>query len=327
MRWMTRGLLASLLVFLLCAAPAAAHGIVERKGSTISYLATDDPTQNTLVVELTRSKRCHAKRCVLLTDTTVQPGMEATGGCVEGPKDAQGNVHAVYCPRTANTRFVIDLGDLDDTARVDAPYPAGIRGGPGNDRLTGSAADDRILGGPGDDSLFGRSGDDELFGDVGADKLDAGAGEDHISAVDGVGDKTRCGPGTDSAAGDTSDTIGDCENFTRVITPDATPPPLKLTIKHKQHVNHGGIHFSVTTTPSQQFTVSGTLTVGRSHYKLRTLHITTGGAKSGVDIGLPASALAKIRRGARGIAHITANTADPNRNETGVTSPAITLTR
>ena len=57
-----------------------------------------------------------------------------------------------------------------------------VRGGDGNDSLTGGAGDDRLEGGDGNDTLNGGDGDDEVRGGAGADVLDGGGGiRDRVS--------------------------------------------------------------------------------------------------------------------------------------------------
>jgi hypothetical protein len=53
-----------------------------------------------------------------------------------------------------------------------------LEGGPGNDKLTGGPNDDILRGGPGRDWLFGGPGDDQLFGGPGRDRLVGGPGRD-----------------------------------------------------------------------------------------------------------------------------------------------------
>ena len=69
-----------------------------------------------------------------------------------------------------------------------------IRGGAGNDRLTGDANDNTIWGGAGDDvirggagndALYGEAGDDHLYGEDGNDFLSGGAGMDTLAGGDG----------------------------------------------------------------------------------------------------------------------------------------------
>ena len=53
-----------------------------------------------------------------------------------------------------------------------------LDGGPGNDKLTGGPNDDILRGNAGNDRLLGGRGDDQLFGGPGRDKLVGGPGRD-----------------------------------------------------------------------------------------------------------------------------------------------------
>jgi Ca2+-binding RTX toxin-like protein len=124
----------------------------------------------------------------------------------------------------------VDLGDGDDSLRVDSTHNApvvvgGDFSGPGDDvirisnppdaaasRIQGYGGDDVIVagpssdflkGGPGDDLLRGEAGNDYLAGKRGADAHIAGPGDDRIEADRGDEDlDIRCGSGKDSATFD-----------------------------------------------------------------------------------------------------------------------------
>jgi hypothetical protein len=89
----------------------------------------------------------------------------------------------------ALTRIEVDAGDLDDSVGVQAPLPA------------------RILGGDGDDRLGGGDGADQLVGGAGSDFADGGAGDDSIDLRDVVTDSAWCGAGRDSVAAETLDAL------------------------------------------------------------------------------------------------------------------------
>lgn len=59
-----------------------------------------------------------------------------------------------------------------------------LRGGLGNDTLTGGSRTDSLDGGGGDDKLNGAGGSDTLLGSAGADVYDGGAGRDLLSYED-----------------------------------------------------------------------------------------------------------------------------------------------
>jgi Ca2+-binding RTX toxin-like protein len=61
-----------------------------------------------------------------------------------------------------------------------------LRGGSGNDTLTGDANANMIWGGPGDDTINGGPGNDTLYGESGADTISGNAGDDYIYGGAGV---------------------------------------------------------------------------------------------------------------------------------------------
>ncbi|WP_179379156.1 Hint domain-containing protein [Jannaschia marina] len=82
-------------------------------------------------------------------------------------------------------------GDGDDTFTDDGTIGGQLRGGGGNDRITGGTGSNEIDGGDGDDTLSGNAGnnnltggdgDDVLFGDTGSGNLLGGDGDDIIVA-------------------------------------------------------------------------------------------------------------------------------------------------
>jgi Ca2+-binding RTX toxin-like protein len=93
--------------------------------------------------------------------------------------------------------------------RLTLPRKGTIKGGPGDDVLTGTDVRDFVYGFGGNDTLAGRGGSDFLFGGRGDDSLDAGDGPDFAwaEAVTTQGwaatGRTRCGPafGADSLEG------------------------------------------------------------------------------------------------------------------------------
>ena len=74
-----------------------------------------------------------------------------------------------------------------------------LSGRGGKDTIYGGAGNDEILGGDGDDTLYGGAGTlDELHGGNGDDRLDGGAGKDFLRGDAGAGTYIfRVGDGTD----------------------------------------------------------------------------------------------------------------------------------
>jgi Ca2+-binding RTX toxin-like protein len=101
----------------------------------------------------------------------------------------------------------LDLAVLADTGvgtvRDDILELAGsvyLRGGGGNDRITGSTLDNRLLGDDGNDTLIGMAGIDTLTGGLGNDTADGGDGNDVLFGNDGD-DVLRGGGGDDAIIG------------------------------------------------------------------------------------------------------------------------------
>jgi hypothetical protein len=89
-----------------------------------------------------------------------------------------------------------------------------LHGGPGSQRLLGTAGADAIAGGPGADTLLGRGGADRLDGGGGADLVSGGPGNDRLLLVDGQRDVARCGSGQDVVIATPLDRIAaDCERL------------------------------------------------------------------------------------------------------------------
>jgi len=90
-----------------------------------------------------------------------------------------------------------------------------VLAGAGEDTVYGGLGDDRLYGGTGDDSLFGGLGNDFLSGGAGRDRLDGGPGADRLDARDGERDVVECGPGRDTVRADRSDVLRHCERVKR----------------------------------------------------------------------------------------------------------------
>jgi glucose/arabinose dehydrogenase len=126
-----------------------------------------------------------------------------TGGDVLSGGD--GADTADYAVRGARVVVTIGTGADDgapgeaDDVRSDIER---VRGGSGDDDLTGSAAADVLVGGAGADRLVGLGG---------SDTFDGGDGDDNLLAVDGVTDTLACGAGADTIATDAQDIVAaDC---------------------------------------------------------------------------------------------------------------------
>jgi len=74
-----------------------------------------------------------------------------------------------------------------------------IRGGAGDDSLSGSGGRDELWGGAGADTIIGKGGDDRLAGGAGRDTMFGNQGRDLLLARDGGRDRVAGGRGRDRA--------------------------------------------------------------------------------------------------------------------------------
>jgi Ca2+-binding RTX toxin-like protein len=121
-------------------------------------------------------------------------------------------------PCSAAVRFSISVGDGDDSVDVEAvtkgdfALDAVVRGGSGNDTITGSAFSDLITGGPGHDSISAGVGFDGLVGGEGDDILNGGSDGAEVSEKADVDfvltNTTLSGVGSDTLIGITSLLLG-----------------------------------------------------------------------------------------------------------------------
>jgi hypothetical protein len=127
--------------------------------------------------------------------------------CVQSGTDTVVCVVRVQSPGSPSVS--LDLGNRDDRA-VAANIPTEIRGGLGNDVLTGGGSRDDIDGGPGndviaggngDDVLKGGSGNDEIRGGGNADRIDGDLGDDPVLDGGPGDDVIHGGPGNDTLTG------------------------------------------------------------------------------------------------------------------------------
>lgn len=137
----------------------------------------------------------------------------ATAEGSEGQIQVQINATTRSFQPGAYQRFFINGFGGDDTIRIEAglretfhPRVVFIRGGDGNDTITGSERKDKIFGEGGDDLILGFTGNDQLHGGAGNDRLDGGYGHDRIFGDDG-NDVLIGGPGNDRMFGGAGDDV------------------------------------------------------------------------------------------------------------------------
>jgi Ca2+-binding RTX toxin-like protein len=96
--------------------------------------------------------------------------------------------------------------NFDDTLVGSASRDFAMRGGAGNDSISGNGEDDYLLGDDGNDTINGGDGSDNLFGGNGNDTLNGDAGNDSLNS-DAGDDAINGGAGTDTYRADYSDRL------------------------------------------------------------------------------------------------------------------------
>jgi Ca2+-binding RTX toxin-like protein len=198
--------------------PAAA-GEVHVEGSAVIFKAGNNEVNN--VVVNARGAAFDQSTGQFVQGFTVSDSpMPATPG--PGCRAFTG---AVVCDVATASFVALDLGDKSDTVSQQEggepgdAVPMRVKGGPGNDTLTGGSradnldgelGDDTIDGGNGNDVLVGGAGIDTITGGDGTDTISAGLGKDTINARDGQQDTINCGLGHDLLTADASDTKKRC---------------------------------------------------------------------------------------------------------------------
>src|SRR5215204_1553385 len=105
--------------------------------------------------------------------------LEVGGNLCSHPEERP---NALDCKAAAIAGFEVNAGGGSDIVffTSDIPVPVTVRGGAGDDKLSGGDASDKIIGGPDDDALIGRRGADWILGGPGRDRLVGGAGDDML---------------------------------------------------------------------------------------------------------------------------------------------------
>jgi hypothetical protein len=201
-------LVVALAAMLAWAPPASGHGVLTRKGDVLRYEVTNVGVGATLRVSTPETG------ILEFEDTT------STGGISWGPCTPVTERRA-RCRSNGVSRIEIESDENDDSLSNKTITPAGVIGGPG---------DDRIVGGYGDDALEGDDGADKIVGGQGADSVSGSDGDDVIEIRDGFADTVSCGLGFDQVTADADDQpalIGalDCESFDVGAPPPRRRPP------------------------------------------------------------------------------------------------------
>ena len=91
----------------------------------------------------------------------------------------------LVCDAAKISGFEVNAGGGDDHVTIGRTVgvPVTLRGGPGNDHLSGGGGTlgDKLVGGSDDDRLVGGPGPDVLRGEAGSDVVLGGSGENSLS--------------------------------------------------------------------------------------------------------------------------------------------------
>jgi Ca2+-binding RTX toxin-like protein len=197
--------------------PASA-GVVHVEGSVVVFVAGNNEV-NTVVVNL-RGSALDQGTGQFVQGFTVS---DSTASIFSGPGCRAFSGTAV-CDVQSPTLVSLDLRDKNDKVSQQEREPGDVvpmrvKGGPGNDVLTGGSlgdnldgelGDDTISGGAGNDVLEGGLGTDTIVGGGGTDTISGGLGKDTIDAKDGERDAINCGLGHDVVTADAADTKKRC---------------------------------------------------------------------------------------------------------------------
>jgi Ca2+-binding RTX toxin-like protein len=161
---------AALLAVSATAAPptARSRGAVAAAEASVNVVLAGSPGDDRITIELSADGTAY--------EIESATPLEVGGTVCTHPEK---RLEALTCEATAVAGFEINTGAGNDTVTLGrtVPVPATIRGGEGDDVLTGGAGADKLIGGPGDDELNGRGGNDLLIGGSGSDTLNGGSGQ------------------------------------------------------------------------------------------------------------------------------------------------------
>ena len=352
---MTRVLLVAAALLLAAAAPASAHSLVRIENGQLRYLSADTVSLNNVVVRDTGGS-------YRITDPTVDGGMDA-GPCTPLQVDSNGWVTEVDCGKGGINSLRVDIGDQDDTAKLQVDLPSIVLGGPGNDSLEATGRDDvingeagndtiaagagndTVAGGDGDDSLDGAEGNDVLHGGGGTDTVRAGAGDDDVRTRDPVKDTVDCGEGADKVTADDMDAVppeAACETVNRAAgaAPDGQPESTVVKADRVAPlVRLGGavlqrplarrrLALLAVASEAGTLTVACAVRVGSRNHALpaRSVKIAVDGAGAEVRFGLPARVAGAIRSGLRSGRRVSARFTVRATDRAGNRSPRSTRT-
>jgi Ca2+-binding RTX toxin-like protein len=185
-------LVASVALVMAHAPAARATAAVGLDAGNLIYFEYTGPDDNDLTITFDGTAYHFSD-----PNTTILP---ATAEC----SNPGGLVHLAVCNTGSVGQLGVDVASGNDRVTVDAPTPAFLCGGDGDDHLTGGPADDHVVGGPGVDELAGRGGVDDLTAEAMSNCVDqpgqGGTTTNTLDGGDGV-DFLYGGPGDDTMLG------------------------------------------------------------------------------------------------------------------------------
>jgi hypothetical protein len=179
---MNRLLLISFTLLALLAPPAA-HAAPQ----TYTVVLAGGVEESNIRIWLTPDGRQY------VIDSVAQ--LEVGGTVCWHPEDKP---NELVCDAPSIAGFEVNAGGGDDRVTVtrQIKVPVTLRGGSGDDVLSGGAGPDKLVGGDGSDRLYGGGGGDLLLGGEGNDRLLGGPADDTLRGGYGK-DKLVEGPGRD----------------------------------------------------------------------------------------------------------------------------------
>ena len=155
-----------LLAAALCLAIASSASATTEH--SINLVLAGSPGEDKITIELSADGRSY--------EVESATPLEVGGTVCTHPEKVTAKL---LCEAAPIAGFELNTGAGDDVVTLGrtVPVPATIRGGEGDDVLTGGAGADKLIGGPGDDTLVGRGGNDLLIGGPGIDNLNGGSGQ------------------------------------------------------------------------------------------------------------------------------------------------------
>lgn len=159
---------ASLLAVSASGAPTQARRALAAAEPSVNVMLAGSPGDDRITIELSADGTAY--------EIESATPLEVGGTVCAHPEK---RLEALSCEAAAIAGFEINTGAGNDVVTLGrtVPVPATIRGGEGDDVLTGGAGADKLIGGPGNDELNGRGGNDVLIGGPGNDTLNGGSGQ------------------------------------------------------------------------------------------------------------------------------------------------------